>query len=150
MTDAGESTHGSDGPPVSRPSAVWLYVAGAVALGLSALFGGGNLVLDPTGATMTMPTEWLAGTPFESYFVPGAILFAAFGVGSFVVVFGVLRRASWAWPAAVGLGVGQVGWIVVQMLLLRTVNVLHAVYGGLGLGLAVLALTPPVRRHLRR
>lgn len=133
----------------SRPPALWLYVLGAVGLGVSALFGGGSLVLDPSGDTMEMPTAWLEGTPFADYLVPGVVLFALFGVGSFVVVYGVVRRTAWAWHAAVGLGAAQVGWIVVQVSLLRMLNVLHVVYGGLGLLLVALALTPAVRAALR-
>ncbi|MFB6130047.1 MAG: hypothetical protein ABEJ28_04395 [Salinigranum sp.] len=135
--------------PRSRPIALWLYVLGAIGLGVSALFGGGSLLADPTGSTMNMPVEWLAGTPFRDYTIPGAILFGAFGVGSGVVLYGIARRREWAWIAAVCLGAGQVGWIVVQVLLLGTVNVLHFVYGGLGLALAALALLPSVREDLR-
>lgn len=133
----------------SRPAALWLYLLGAVGLGASALFGGGRLVLDPTGDSMEMSTSWLDGTPFADYLVPGAVLFSLFGVGSVVVVYGVVRRTRWAWHAAVGLGAAQVGWIVVQVALLRTVNVLHVVYGGLGALLVALALTSAVRAALR-
>ena len=52
-------------------------------------------------------------------------------------------------PATVGLGIGQVGWILVQVWLLGVADVLHAVYGGLGLLLAALALAPSVRADLR-
>jgi len=43
----------------SWPAALWLYVIGAVGLGLSALFGGGTLLLDPTGSTLGLPVAWL-------------------------------------------------------------------------------------------
>jgi len=43
-----------------------------------------------------------------------------------------------------------VGWIVVQILLLQTTSVLHAVYGGLGAGLVALELAPSVRAFLGR
>lgn len=130
------------------PVALWLYVVGALGLGLSALYGGGNLLLDPTGSTMNMPVEWLGGTPFSDYFVPGVVLFGVLGIGSFVVLLGILRRRDWAWFAAVALGVTLVGWIVVQVLLLRTTNVLHFAYGGLGVLLVLLAFSPSVRRRL--
>jgi hypothetical protein len=134
----------------SWPIALLLYVVGAAGLGVTALFGGGSLLLDPTGATMNMPVEWLAGTPFRNYFVPGALLFGALGVGSFVVLYGIVRRRDWAWIAALGLGVSLVGWISVQVYLLRMVNVLHFVYGGLGLLLIGLVFVPSVRAALER
>jgi len=134
--------------PTTRPRAVWLYVVGALGLGLTALFGGGTPVSDPSGGRMEMPLEWLDGTPFADYFVPGLILFSVLGVGSFVVLYGVLRRRSWAWWAAIGLGVALVGWIVAQMLLVRMFHALHVVYGGLRVLLVALASRPSVREYL--
>ena len=136
-------------PTDSRRLALWLYVVGAFGLGVTALFGGGNLLFDPSGSRMNMPAEWLAGTPFPDYFLPGLFLFTVFGVGSFAVLYGVVRRRVWAWHAALGLGILLVGWILAQMYLLQMVNVLHFVYGALGLLLAGVALLPSVRTELR-
>jgi uncharacterized BrkB/YihY/UPF0761 family membrane protein len=135
-------------PDSSKPAALYLYVLGAAFLGVSALFGGGNLMFNPTGSTLNMSLELLSGTPFGDFLIPGLILFSVFGVGSFVVLFGVLRRHRWAWFASVGLGIALVGWIVTQIFLIQTVNVLHLVYGGLGVILAVLSLTPSFRKEL--
>jgi uncharacterized BrkB/YihY/UPF0761 family membrane protein len=132
----------------TRPRTVWLYVAGALGLGVTALFGGGTLVADPSGERMEMPLTWLDGTPFTDYFVPGSILFTVLGVGSFVVLYGVLRRRPWGWWAAIGLGVALVGWIVTQMLLIQMVHALHAIYGGLGILLVGLASRPSMREYL--
>lgn len=120
----------------------------ASSLGATGLFGGGSLLLDPTGSTMDMPVEWLSGTPSPDYFVPGAVLFGLFGVGSFVVLAGVLRRRTWAWTAAVGLGAALVGLILLRLLLLRIVNVLQVLYGGLGVLLVALAFRPFMRTAL--
>ena len=135
-------------PDGSKPAALYLYVLGAVFLGVSALFGGGNLMLDPTGSTLNMSLELLSGTPFDDFFVPGLILFSVFGVGSFVALFGIFRRHRWAWVASLSLGVALVGWIVTQIFLIQTANVLHLVYGGLGVILTVLSLTPSFREEL--
>lgn len=134
----------------ARPTTVRLYVLGAIALGVTALVGGGNLLLDPTGASMDLPLAWLAGTPFSDYLVPGLVLFGLFGLGSFVVAYGLVMRTDWALVAAVGLGVALVGWIGTQIALIGVVHVLHFVYGGLGLALVALALAPATRTHLER
>jgi hypothetical protein len=134
--------------PDGKPVSLYLYVLGAVFLGVSALFGGGNLVFDPTGSTLNMSLELLSGAPFDDFFVPGFILFSVFGVGSFVVLFGIFRRHRWSWFASVGLGIALVGWILIQMFLIQTVNVLHLVYGGLGVILTVLSLTLSFREEL--
>jgi hypothetical protein len=94
---------------------------------------------------MGMPIEWLHGTPFADYLVPGFVLFSVLGVGALVVAGGVLTRTSWAAGGALALGVALVGWIVVQMLLIQRVHVLHALYGGLGVVLAALATRPSFR-----
>jgi len=119
-------------------------------LGVSALFGGGSLLLDPTGSTLNMSLELLSGTPFDDFFLPGLILFSVFGIGSFAVLFGILRNRRWSWFASVCLGAALVGWIVVQVFLIQTVNVLHLVYGGLGVFLTVLSLTSSFREELGR
>lgn len=134
----------------SRPPGVQLYLLGALVLGTTAVPSGGLLLADPSGATMGLEQEWLAGTPFGSYLVPGLALFAVLGGGSFVVLYGVLRRRTWAWPAATLLGVALVAWITTQVALLRMFHVLQVIYGLLGLALLALALVPSVRADLRR
>ena len=134
----------------SHPFAVWLYLLGALALGTTAFVSGGVMLLDPFGATMGLEIEWLAGTPFQDYFVPGLILFSVLGLGSFVALYGIARRRQWAWWAAVSLGVALVGWIVTQVLLLRMYHALQLIYGTLGVVLILLAVRPSTRSHLGR
>jgi hypothetical protein len=134
----------------SRPIAVWLTLVGALGLGITALFGGGTLVLDPTGGAMGMPLNWLEGTPFPNYLVPGLILFSVLGLGSFVVLYGIVRRRAWARTGTIALGVALVGWIVTQILLIQLLHVLHAIYGGLGVALIGLALHPSMRTYFDR
>lgn len=132
----------------SPPLAVWLYVLGAVSLGVSAVYGGLALMRDPVDDPLGLPVEWLDDTPFPDYFVPGLTLFTAFGVGSFVVVVSVLGRRAWAGRAAVGLGVAQLGWIGVEVFFLRRLHPLHVVFGSLGAVLVGLATRPSMREYL--
>ena len=132
-----------------RPLAVWLYLLGAVVLGISALFGGVVLMWRRADDPLGLPLEWLEDTPFRDYFVPGVTLFGVFGIGSLVVVIGVLRRRSWAGIASVALGVAQVVWIGVEVCYLRMIHPLHVAYGGLGAVLATLAARPSMREYLR-
>lgn len=132
----------------ARPLAVWLYILCAVSLGISAVYGGAILMLERANEPLGMPLDWLDNTPFRDYFVPGLTLFSVFGIGSFVVVFGMLRRRAWAWIAAIGRGVAQVVWIAVEVFFLRMVQPLHFAYGGLGAALIALATRPSVREYL--
>lgn len=135
------------GPPFEEtlPLGLWVYLLGALFLAVTALYGGGMLVLDPTGGSVGMPVEWLDGTPFSDYLLPGLVLFGVLGVGALAVVLWLLLRWPGARYAAVGLGVALVGWIVVQVLLLGRLHPFHLVYGGLGALLVGLALLPSVR-----
>src|SRR5678815_5144665 len=62
-----------------------------------------------------VPTEWLKGSPFRDYFVPGLVLLVVVG-GSFAVaaiaVFAGLRIARFAALAA---GTVVLGWLAVQV-----------------------------------
>lgn len=130
-----------------RPLAVQGYVIAAMFLGASALYGGMMLMRDP-GEPLGMPIELLEDTPFSDYFVPGVILFNVFGIGSILVIIGLLRRDPWAGIAAIGLGAAQVVWIVVQAFYLRTIHPLHVIYGSLGALLMGLATRPSLRSWL--
>lgn len=92
----------------SRPLTVWLYLTGAFTLGVTAFISGALILSDPSGATIGLDLEWLDGTPFQDYIVPGLFLFGILGIGSFVVIFGIGRRSLWAWWATVGLGIALV------------------------------------------
>ena len=87
-------------------------------LGLGAMFGGGALLLAPDGHLLSIPTSMLAGTPFDDYLLPGAILFGVVGVGAIVAAAMIFLHARSAPLAASAIGVVLVGWIVVEMVML--------------------------------
>jgi len=84
-------------------------------LGAGALYGGGGLVFDPTGRAIGLGARELGKTPFASFLVPGIVLLATFGIGSFVALWLVARRARVAPFVAAAVGFGQVVWIAVQV-----------------------------------
>ena len=50
-------------------------------LGIGAVGGGIALMAGPNGEILPLPVSALGGSPFTSYFVPGAILCFVLGVG---------------------------------------------------------------------
>jgi hypothetical protein len=117
--------------------------------GLSALFGGAVLIAAPDGSILGLPLYLLADTPFKDFLVPGLILFTMLGLGSSIGWLLVYRRSSWAFLWVVALGVATVIWIVTQMIMLHGADILHAIYGGVGIGLVLLARhgLDPARPH---
>jgi hypothetical protein len=87
-------------------------------IGAGALLGGGLLSLAPDGRLLGMSTKLLASTPFDSFLVPGLILFIAVGVFPILAAASALRRSPLAPMLAGAVGVLLVGWIAVEMVLL--------------------------------
>jgi len=82
-------------------------------------FGGGYLGM--SGAE-GVPREWLQGSPFSDYFIPGLFLFVVVG-GSFlfaaIAVFARFRRARLAASIA---AVIALAWLVVQVSIIGYVS----------------------------
>lgn len=146
--------------PPSRLFSLRLLLGCLAFLSASAAFGGIVLVINPTGSLIGMPVSLLRFSPFHDFLIPGLILGIVFGIGSFATILALrfrpawligsaLTRATgehWTWSLALVIGLGQVIWIVTQMLMMRGVSVLHFLYGGLGLLIVFLTLEPGLRR----
>jgi hypothetical protein len=106
--------------PRSRPLPVIarLAVVLEIFLGIGALFGGSVLLLAPDGHLLGMTTKTLAGSPFQSYLVPGILLFLFVGVAPLLAAAITVRRKAIAPFAAVAVGLTLIGWISVEMVVL--------------------------------
>jgi hypothetical protein len=118
--------------------------------GLSGLAGGIGLITDPTGSSLSIPVEWLDGSPFESYFIPGLILFLALGVFPLYVSYGIWSCSAWAWPSALLVGLMLIIWIVVEILVIgyQPAPPLQLIYGILGFIIIALLLFPTLRQYM--
>ncbi|GAA2753958.1 hypothetical protein [Amnibacterium kyonggiense] len=118
-------------------------VAGAVAL--TAVAGGAALVVGTLTAgpsVLVPPTRYLAGSPFDSYLVPGLVLAVVVGGSHALAAVLAARRSRWALVAATVAAFGLLVWIFVQTALIPF-SVLQAVYEAAAiaeLGLVLLAL----------
>ncbi len=61
-------------------------------LGISALFGSYQLIIDPSGKSIQMPLGLLNPTPFENYFIPGILLFLTNGVPALLIGFISIKK----------------------------------------------------------
>lgn len=96
-----------------------------ILLGISAIYGGGAFILDPSGKLIGMPVSHLEHSPFDSFLIPGLILFLFNGVSSLVIAVITLKRNNYA-PILIMLqGIVQVIWIIVQVAMIRSTSALH-------------------------
>lgn len=87
--------------------------------GFGAIYGGLNLIIDPSGDTMQMPLSFLEHTPFDSYLIPGIILLLVNGIFSFVALASMLLKRSKHPLFIIIQGVLLSGWIIVQILMIQ-------------------------------
>jgi len=113
---------------------------------LTAIAGGAALIigslLPQTATAIVPPGDYLDGTPFSSYLIPGMVLGVVVGglhVAAFVLE---LSRSNWRALAAATAGFALLIWIFVQMVFIPF-SFLQAVYFVAGLaeiGLVMLVL----------
>ena len=121
--------------------------AGGLALMLGAL-------IPDLSTAITPPAEYLDGSPFTSYLVPGLVLALVLGGVHAIAFVLLLRRRPSALFAAAVAGYAALIWIFVQMMVIPF-SFLQAVYfmAGtveLGLVLLLLGLLPFTSRAKRR
>jgi len=113
-------------------------------IGLSAVAGGVGLVMDPTGASLGMSSDWLQGSPFPSFLIPGLFLLGVNGVGTLVGAVLSFRGHRYAGEVAALLGLVMMGWITIQVIVITSAAGLswlqpfYVVVGLVELGLGLL------------
>lgn len=114
-----------------------------VFLGLGALGGGGALIVGSRGEIIPLPLSALNGSPFETYLVPGMILFSVLGLGPLVAALLVWLQHPLALIVTLGVGVALLIWLAVEIVIVGYTNdpplqplylLLGAAITGVGLG----------------
>lgn len=112
---------------LARPALLTVLAFVAV----TAFLGGVALVLGalvPSLATvLSPPPEYLAGTPFASYLLPGLLLGIVVGGMHALAFVLLLRRHPWADPASAAAAFAVLIWIFIQMIYIPF-SFLQAVY----------------------
>ncbi len=79
---------------------------------------GGGIALIVGLETGRFPADWLEGTPFSSYVLPGVILAGVVGGSATLAALSLLRSPAGG-GASVLAGVIMMGWIIAEILLLK-------------------------------
>jgi len=87
-------------------------------IGIGALAGGFGLIIDTTGASIGLNPDWLARSLFNSYLVPGLILFVIIGMGHTISGILTWKNYNKAGIIAAFLGFFLMLWIVAQMIII--------------------------------
>lgn len=123
---------------MSKNYSLWRWVAIAFLLltGINAVVAGALFIVQPDGSAMGMSREYLQYSPFSSYLLPGIVLFTVNGILNLIAALMLLRKKKRAALFTMLQGVLLVGWIVVQVLMVREVNFLHYTMASIGCILA--------------
>ncbi|WP_337042316.1 hypothetical protein [Emticicia sp. 17c] len=106
--------------------------------GISALYGGWNLMVYPDGSSLELSTEWLQKSPFNNYFIPGLILFLFNGVSSIGIYASIIAKPrKYLWLVMVQ-GAILFSWIVIQIILIQQLHPLQFIFGAVGFALILL------------
>jgi hypothetical protein len=126
--------------PVERPWYAWLALVLQLATALTAVPVGLSLMLDPSGAGIQLPSDWIRKSVFGSYFVPGMYLFGMNGVGM-VIAAALVWLRHWSAPWLTGiLGAGLTIWILVQLVVMPEVMWLQWAFLSVGIVLGFCSL----------
>jgi hypothetical protein len=112
-----------------------------IILGIGAMGGGLVLMIAPRGEIMPLPMSALSGSPFDTYLVPGVILFAVLGVGPLVAARLAWLRHPLAPTAAIVVGAALLIWVAVEVAIIGYSNEppLQAFYAVLGVVIVLVA-----------
>ena len=135
----------------SRAFAYYLLAGLMIFQALSGLWGGGALILDPSGGLLHMPLRLLDGAPFSNYLVPGIILFVMLGIVPTVVFYGLIRSLKWSWNGAVIVSLALIIWIGVEIAMVgyHADPPLQLVYGLTGILMLIITQLPAVKQILK-
>lgn len=135
-----------------KPAAAIFLIALMVFQGLSGLFGGAGLVIDPTGNMLRMPLRWLEGSPFGNYLIPGLILLLVLGVFPLVVSWYLRKPSRNAWLGALITAAGLLVWLAVQISIIgyQPRPPLQLIYAVEALLILAAALIPRVRKYYNK
>lgn len=108
--------------------------------GLSGLAGGFGLIGDPTSASLGMKLEWLNGTPFSNYLIPGIVLFIINGIGNTTAAIMSIKKTRYFDYLGTLMGTIMMIWIISQVAWIGYKNFLQPLYFSTGLIQTVLGI----------
>ena len=128
-------------------------------LGFGAVAGGGLLIISPSGELITMPLSMLDNSPFNTFLIPGILLFIFLGLVPLLLIFALLKKTKsklaerlnffndmhWVWTYTIYIAFSLIVWIQMEMVYLQAILWLHTFYMFYAVVIIFVALLPQVR-----
>ncbi len=129
-------------------------------LGLSAIGGGGALIISPSGKLLGgLPLSLLQHSPFSNFLIPGIILFVVLGLFPTLLIFALIKKGAsafaehfnffkdmhWAWSFSIYEAFALIIWIQVETIFVQAVGWLQTFYMLYAIPMIFIALLPQVR-----
>jgi hypothetical protein len=116
---------------------------------VSAIYGGGSLVYDPSGEFLQLPIKLLNNTPFKNFLIPGIILFSVNGIFNLIVgILGILNHKLFP-NLTISCGLLLIGWLTIQIVIIKQFYApAHLPYYVIGIILIILGLI--LRNQMRK
>lgn len=142
---------------------IFLIVIGFLAIG--AIGGGAVLIISPTGEMMGLPLSEFKNSPFNSFMIPGIILFTVLGLVPLLLIIALLKKPEsklaekinvfkdmhWSWTYSIYVAFTLIGWIQIQLIFLQSsVYWLHTFYMFYAILIIIIALLPQVRNLYKK
>ena len=142
-----------------------IYLSLLAFLGLSAIGGGGALIISPSGKLLGgLPLSILERSPFNDFFVPGIILFFVLGIIPGLLIIALLKKTNslladrfnffkdmhWAWSFSIYIAFALIIWIQVETIYIQAVGWLQTFYMLYAIPLILVALLPQVRNLYKK
>jgi hypothetical protein len=141
-----------------------IYLGLLALLGIGAIFGGGVLIISPSGELFGMPLSMLVNSPFSNFLLPGAILFSVLGLMPCWIVWALIKKPIykiteslnfftdmyWAWSFSIYTAFALIIWIQIEMYFVQSVHWSHTLYMFWAIAIIFVALLPPVKNLYKK
>lgn len=142
-----------------------IHIALLLFLGLTAIGGGGALIISPSGKLLGgLPLSILANSPFFDFLIPGIILFTILGLAPCFIAFALIKKPAnqfaeyfnlfkdmyWAWTYSMYVAFALIIWIQVETFYIQGTGWLQTFYMLYSIPIIFVALLPQVRIHYKK
>lgn len=149
--------------PRRKTIEIYILIIAVTFEAIGALYGGINLMRDPSGESIKLPITMLEGTSFQNYMIPGIILFLLLGFFPLFLIFPLIFKPNWplisklniykgyhwAWTYTLYASIILISWINIQVMILKTGSAIQGAFGMLGVIMLILTLSPGVKRYYK-